>query len=103
MTTIMSPPRMHPPKHPTLPQLLTTPENDCDPENDENLSTHGIGSDAEVPPEDDSEAAEDSHNDESRYTTSTCRPVLRYSGRSFGSLQRNTDMPLPSYDLKRAH
>jgi len=25
MTTIMSPPRIHPPKHPTLPQLLTTP------------------------------------------------------------------------------
>jgi hypothetical protein len=31
MTTIMSPLRMDPPKHPTLPQLLKTPENDCDP------------------------------------------------------------------------
>jgi hypothetical protein len=51
---------MHPLKHPILPQHLTTPENDCDPENDENLSTYyGIESDADVSPEDDS----DSHND----------------------------------------
>jgi hypothetical protein len=59
----MSSPRMHPPEYSTLSQLLTTPENDCDPENDENLSTYyGIESDAEVLPEDDSEAVQDSHN-----------------------------------------
>jgi hypothetical protein len=53
MTTGISPSRMHPPKHPTLPQLLTTPENDCDLENDENLSTYyGIESAVEVPRED---------------------------------------------------
>jgi len=54
---------MHPPRYPTLPQLLKTPENDCDPENDENLSTYDIESDAEVLPEDDSKAAEDSHDE----------------------------------------
>jgi hypothetical protein len=42
---------MHPPKHPTIPRLLKIPENDCDPENDENLSTYyGIERAAEVPP-----------------------------------------------------
>jgi hypothetical protein len=52
---------MHLPKHPTMPRLLTTPEYDCDPENDENLSTYyGIESTAEVPREDDSEAVESS-------------------------------------------
>jgi hypothetical protein len=54
MTTGISPSRMHPPKHPTMPRLLTTPKND------ENLSYYGIESAAEVPREDDSEAVESS-------------------------------------------
>jgi hypothetical protein len=64
MTTGISPSRMHPPKNPTLPRLLTTPENDCDAEIDENLSTYiVIESAAEVPWEDDLEAVEDGHNE----------------------------------------
>jgi hypothetical protein len=103
MTTIMSPSSAHLPKYPTPPQPLTTPANGGpDPENDENLSAYGIESDAEVTPED--EAAEDNDDDGTGVNRDIPPPPvdLLYYNYSRRSLRRNTDMPLPTYGLKRA-